>query len=85
MAVLGEVGLSKPTEIQCVDMTSGVLGSHTGSRKMIFLLAPCLLFSCFLLFSMVYMHCITFYRSTFVSIRREDSSLDKDVYSINSM
>lgn len=40
MAVLGEVGLSKPTEIQCVDVTSGVLGSHTGSRKMIFYLLP---------------------------------------------
>ena len=70
MVALGEVGLSKPTEIQCVDVTSGVLGSHSGSRKMV-RLAPCLLFRCFLIFSMIRaLHYLSKY------IRREDSSLD---------
>lgn len=40
ITTLGEVGLSKLTEIQCVDVTSGMLGSHIGSRKMIFYLLP---------------------------------------------
>lgn len=38
MFALGEVGLSKQTEIQLVDVTSGVLGSHTGSRMTFFYL-----------------------------------------------
>lgn len=93
MAALGEVGLSKLMDIQCVDVTSGVLGSHTGSRKMI---STCSLFVVQVLpsFHMVYVHCITSYLSTFVSIRREDISLDalgkiislnKETYSINPM
>jgi superfamily II DNA/RNA helicase len=46
MAVLGEMGISKPTEIQCVgvpavlDGTSVVLGSHTGSGKTLAYLLP---------------------------------------------
>ncbi|KAL6838741.1 hypothetical protein ACP4OV_031455 [Aristida adscensionis] len=46
MAALGEMGISKPTEIQCVgvpavlDGTSVVLGSHTGSGKTLAYLLP---------------------------------------------
>jgi superfamily II DNA/RNA helicase len=46
MAALGEMGISKPTEIQCVGMpavldgTSVVLGSHTGSGKTLAYLLP---------------------------------------------
>jgi hypothetical protein len=93
MFALGEVGLSKQTEIQLVDVTSGVLGSHTGSRMTFFyLLLVCCSGASF--FSMAYMHCITSYRSTFVSMRRKGSSLDalgkissfdKVIYSISSM
>ncbi|CAL4978284.1 unnamed protein product [Urochloa decumbens] len=46
MGALGEMGISKPTEIQCVgvpavlDGTSVVLGSHTGSGKTLAYLLP---------------------------------------------
>ena len=46
MAALGEMGISKPTEIQCVGVpavlagTSVVLGSHTGSGKTLAYLLP---------------------------------------------
>ncbi|CAO2185966.1 unnamed protein product [Urochloa humidicola] len=46
LAALGEMGISKPTEIQCVgvpavlDGTSVVLGSHTGSGKTLAYLLP---------------------------------------------
>lgn len=46
MSALGEMGISKPTEIQCVGVpavlagTSVVLGSHTGSGKTLAYLLP---------------------------------------------
>ena len=46
MAALGEMGISKPTEIQCVgvptvlDGTNIMLGSHTGSGKTLAYLLP---------------------------------------------
>jgi ATP-dependent helicase YprA (DUF1998 family) len=53
MAALGEMGISKPTEIQCVGVpavlagTSVVLGSHTGSGKTLAYLLPLVQVCCF--------------------------------------
>jgi hypothetical protein len=48
MFALGEVGLSKTTEIQLVDVTKLARLPHR-LQKDVLLLAPCLLFRCFFL------------------------------------